>query len=429
MRSVLLLAVAVLSTACGAARAPRPRVILVSIDGLWAGDLQRAESAGVSLPTFDSLRRAGETAASVIGQFPSVTYPSHTTMVTGVPPAVHGVYANRLFTPPTDTTEWSYWESAKVRVPTLFDAAHAAGLKVGAVFWPVTAYDSSIDWNIPDAWDPTEKHTQLAALRWLGTPWLLDTLQAPREGQPGDSLRVHWAIDIIRRWKPDLLALHVLELDGAKHDNGIWNDSVIRVLQTVDRQLSELFAAVRQTEGDRRTTVIVTSDHGFLGYRRQFRPGVLLVDAGLMHLDSIGPARSWDAGVLTNGGSVMIIPRDSTDTSLVRRIRAAIPDSLIGPGRPIRALLPRDTIAKLGGDPRALWALDINEGFYSIAGYRGPLLRERPGGGHGHDPRRPELYAFFLISGPGIAAGATRPQMQQTAIAGMIARILGLRGF
>jgi hypothetical protein len=139
--------------------------------------------------------------------------------------------------------------------------------------------------------------------------------------------------------------------------------------------------------------------------------------------------RSWDAGVQVNGGSVMFLPRDSTDRSLAARIRSAISDSLVGPGRPIRAVLPRDSITALGGDPRALWALDMNEGFYAIGGYTGPLLRERTGGGHGYDQRRPELHAFFLISGPGIARGTTRPLMQQTEIAGIVARILGLQGF
>lgn len=428
MRHALLAALAVVTTAC-AARAPRARVILVSIDGLWAGDLARAESAGVRLPTFDSLRRVSETADAVVGQFPSVTYPSHTTMITGVPPGVHGVYGNRLFQPPSDAGELSYHDASQIRVPTLFDAAHNAGLKVAAVFWPVSAHDTSIDWNIPDAWDQTNRQTQLAALRWLGTPWLLDSLHAPRDGQPGDSLRVLWATEIIRRWNPDLLALHVLDLDGAKHDTGIWNDSVVHVLRTIDRQLSALFAVVRATGSDRRTTVIVTSDHGFLGYQRQLRPGVLLVNAGLVQMDSAGPARAWDAGVLAHGGSAVFIARDSSDTTLARRIRTAIPDSLIGPGRPIRALLPRDTVAKLGGDPRALWALDMNEGFYAIAGYRPPLLRERLGGGHGQDPRRPELYAFFAMSGPGIPRGSRRPLMRQTEIAGIIARILGLSGF
>jgi hypothetical protein len=90
---------------------------------------------------------------------------------------------------------------------------------------------------------------------------------------------------------------------------------------------------------------------------------------------------------------------------------------------------PRDTIAALGGDPRALWAIDMNEGYYTTLGYRGDLLFAGRGGGHGYDPRRPELHAFFLISGPGIPRGSARRLMRQTDIAGIVAGLLGLSGF
>lgn len=433
MRRYLVLLAVTCTLAC-AARAPRPRVVLVSVDGLWARDLQRAESAGVRLPTFDSLRRAGSHADGVIGSFPSVTYPSHTTMITGVPPARHGVYANGIFTDPTVRREFdpSYWERSEIRVPTIFDAARAAGLDVAAVFWPVTAHDPSINYNIPDAWDPRPgAPSQLTALRSLGTPWLLDSLNALPAGQPNDSMRAAWAAAIVRRWDPDLVALHLIDLDHAKHEFGIWSDSAIAALQARDRDLAVLLGAVQATEAGRQTTLIVTSDHGFLDYEQRLRPGVLLSRAGLVTVDSTArpPVRSWEAAVQVNGGSVVILPRDSTDRTLTARIRSAIPDSLVGPGRPIRAVFPRDSIAVLGGDPRALWALDLNEGFYGVSGYSGPLLSARRGGGHGYDQRRPELHAFFLITGPAVQPGTTRPLMRQTEIAGIVARILGLPGF
>lgn len=433
MRRFLLLAVLPLGLGC-ATTMPRARVVLISVDGLWARDLQRAESAGVRLPTLDSLRQVGELAAGVIGSFPSVTYPSHTTMITGVPPARHGVYANGIFTDPSVRREFSpsYWERSKIQVPTVFDAARRAGLVVAAIFWPVTAHDPSIHYNIPDAWDPRPGGaSQLAALRSLGTPWLLDSLNAPATGQPNDSMRAAWAAAIVRRWDPDLVALHLIDLDHAKHEFGIWSDSGVAALRARDRDLGVVLAAVAATDAGRQTTLIVTSDHGFLDYAQRLRPGVLLTRAGLVTVDSAAtpPVRSWDAGVQVNGGSVMILPRDSSDAMVAARIRAAIPDSLVGPGRPIRTTFPRDTIALLGGDPRALWALDLNEGYYAIGGYTGPLLSERSGGGHGYDQRRPELHAFFLTAGPGVQPGATRPLMRQTEIAGIVARILRLSGF
>jgi len=433
-RALLWLALAALASGC-AACAPRPRVVLVSVDGLWARDLQRAESAGVRLPVLDSLRRVGALAAGVIGSFPSVTYPSHTTIITGVPPARHGIYSNRVFTPPTDTSrlEIWYWEADSIRVPTLFDAAHAAGLKTAAVGWPVTGDDTTITYNLPEIWAARVfGDSDLAVMRRSGTPGLLDSLGAAVTGPFKDSLRVDWAAAILRRWDPDLLALHVIDLDNRKHDHGVWGDSVGLALRKVDRELGRLVAAVRESEGraGRQTTILITSDHGFLSYRQTFRPGVLLAGAGLVTLDTTGRVTSWDAAVLTNGGSVMLLPRDSSDRTIAARIRAAIPDSLVGPGRPIRAVWPRNTLTALGSDPRALWALDLNEGFYASSGYRGPLVAPRRGGGHGYDPRREEMWAFLLVSYPGQGGhGSGGPVIQQTDIAPWIARDLRLKGF
>lgn len=423
-----LAALSVVILAGASARlAPRPRVILVSVDGLWARDLQRAESAGVRLPVLDSLRRAGALSAGVVGSVPSVTFPSHTTMITGVRPARHGVYSNQRPWFPTDTgpdaRAW-YWEAERVLVPGLFEAARAAGMRTAAVYWPVTAHHRSIDYNIPDAWDPRMPDSVLVALRRLGTSWLLDSLGVQRAGGVSDSLRAHWTGAIIRRWDPDFVLLHLLDVDHWKHEQGPVGDSVWAALRGADRHISWVLDALRARP--RATTVIVTSDHGFLPYRQTLRPGVLLSRAGLVTLDSTGRVSDWTAGVVGNGGSAMILPRDSTDRSLAARIRAAIPDSLIGPGRPIRAVWPRDTIAALGGDPRALWAIDMNEGYYTNLGYGGALLFADTGGGHGYDPRRPELHAFFLAAGPGIPAGSTLPVLQQTDIAGRVARALGI---
>lgn len=422
MGKLLLL---LLLSACGR---PQPRVMIVSIDGLWARDLERLDSAGVQTPVLDSLRRAGALAEGVIGSFPSVTYPSHTTMVTGVAPRTHGVYSNVRVYDPLDTAharDW-YWSAEWVRVPTLMDLADQAGLEVGAVFWPVTADDPSIDYNVPEIWDPAGRQTQLSLLRERGTPWLLDSLGVAKEGELTDSLRAAIAVEIVKRWDPDLMLVHLIEVDAAKHRHGPVGDSVWIAIREADRRIGTLLEALRERNRRRPTTVIVTSDHGFYGYRRVLRPGVLLARAGLVRLDSRGTAISWDAAVLPSGGSAALIAREPQDTTVARRLRAAIPDSLIGPDRPIRAIWPPDSIAAVGGDPRASWAIIMNQGFYLAAGYAGSLEEERSGGGHGYDPRDPALHAFFLAVGPGIAPNSTLPLLRQTDIAPTVAKILGL---
>lgn len=423
-RSIFSLLASVL-TACQ----PSPRVVLISIDGLWAGDLTRFDSAGAETPVLDSLRAAGALAEGVIGTFPSVTYPSHTTMITGVRAAQHGIYSNRRPHDPTDTlhaADW-YWEASRVQVPTLLDVARAAGLQVAAVYWPATADDSSVAFNIPEIWDPRDfARSQLALMRKRGTPWLLDSLGAPAEGELTDSLRAAWAAAIIRRWDPDLMLVHLIELDAVKHDFGPVADSVWPVAARVDRYVGWVIAAIRETHARRPTTVMVTSDHGFYAYGQVLRPGVLLARAGLVTLNRRNRVVAWDAAALTSGGSTAFIPRVAGDTLVAQRIRRAILDALVGPGKPIRSVWTPDTLRALEGDPHAAWAIVMNEGFYSEAGYSGELLVSRSGGGHGYDPRDRAMHAFFLATGPGIAANSALPVIQQTDIAPTVAKVLTL---
>ncbi len=77
-------------------------------------------------------------ADGVVGVLPTVTYPSHTTLITGVEPSVHGIYDNRIFDPEDKSEGAWFWYARGIKVPTLPMAARARGLRAAAVTWPVT---------------------------------------------------------------------------------------------------------------------------------------------------------------------------------------------------------------------------------------------------------------------------------------------------
>ena len=136
-----------------AAERPVQHVVLVSIDGLAASYLDdpRAE-----LPVLRKLAAEGAAAKGMITSFPSVTWPSHVTLATGVTPARHGVIGNSVWDRKqgrgvTYIGDPELTKDEAVRVPTLFDAAHAAGLKSGGVIWPRISGSKSLDWIIPDS--------------------------------------------------------------------------------------------------------------------------------------------------------------------------------------------------------------------------------------------------------------------------------------
>ena len=120
-------------------------LVIVSIDGLrpefYLDDAYPA-------PTLRELVKSGSHARAATPVFPSVTYPGHATIVTGVRPVRHGILFNRIWSPTGGTTRW-YEEATDLRATPLWDVARAAGLTTAAVSWPVTL-GARIDWLIPE---------------------------------------------------------------------------------------------------------------------------------------------------------------------------------------------------------------------------------------------------------------------------------------
>ena len=137
----------ILSMAVGAG-SPAPLLVMISVDGLRPDYVTAADAHGAKLPNLRRFLKEGAYADGVIGVVPTVTYPSHTTLVTGVWPAKHGIWANTTFDPLQKNYQGWYWYAEDIRVPTLWDAAAKAGRTTASIQWPVTV-GANITWNIP----------------------------------------------------------------------------------------------------------------------------------------------------------------------------------------------------------------------------------------------------------------------------------------
>lgn len=108
-------------------------VLMISLDGLRPDDVTQADARGIKVPQLRALLKQGAYAKGVVGVLPTLTYPSHTTLVTGVAPVEHGVSNNQTFDPQAKNQQGWYWYASDIRVPTLWQAAHAAGLKTASI--------------------------------------------------------------------------------------------------------------------------------------------------------------------------------------------------------------------------------------------------------------------------------------------------------
>ena len=120
-------------------------VVLISVDGLrpefYLDDTWPA-------PRMQQMAQHGVAAHAVRGVFPTVTYPSHTTIITGARPGRHGVFYNTPFEPGGQSGRW-YWEYEAIQTATLWDAARSAGMRTASISWPVSV-DAPVDYLIPE---------------------------------------------------------------------------------------------------------------------------------------------------------------------------------------------------------------------------------------------------------------------------------------
>src|SRR5258708_31025292 len=138
-RAALAISILLLIAPWLLAQTPKPKaILLLSIDGLANGYLNDADKYQLKIPTLRRLIADGAHATGVRGVMPTVTYPSHTTLLTGVSPAKHGILQNTTFDPQDRNLGGWYWYSEDIRVPTLWDVAAKAGYAVGSVSWPVS---------------------------------------------------------------------------------------------------------------------------------------------------------------------------------------------------------------------------------------------------------------------------------------------------
>src|SRR5919205_2506443 len=176
------------------------------MDGLIPEYYTAPAPLGLNVPALTEMKLNGAYAEGVEGVYPTVTYPSHTTLVTGVRPALHGIVQNRIFEAPTadPTREW-YWYAKDLKTETLWSMAKRAGLVTASVGWPVTV-GAEIDYNVPEIADPTEKvQTGKRTLRY-STPGLIEQATAAQTSgdRSTDGRRTSYAEYIIQTYKPNL---------------------------------------------------------------------------------------------------------------------------------------------------------------------------------------------------------------------------------
>jgi predicted AlkP superfamily pyrophosphatase or phosphodiesterase len=424
---VVWLALCVLAVAAGA-QTPPPAVLMISIDGLRADYVTRADQHGLKIPALRRFVTEGAYAEGVQGVIPTVTYPSHTTLITGVWPAKHGIFANTIFEPlRTGPANW-YWYADDIRAPTLWDSAARAGWTTASIQWPASV-GARVTWNIPEYWrGNAAEDTKLQ--RAVSTPGLLAELEADLGPYPrgmeaeDDEVRGRFAVRVLEKKRPALLTLHLLALDHVQHETAPFSAETFAALERLDAVVAKLReSAERLVPG--RAFVAIVSDHGFARINSQLNLFTALREAGLFSVDR-GTITDWSALPWVSGGSAAIMLKNPDDTAVRAKVREVLDRLAADSANGIDRILDADALRTRGGVPTAAFVVGLKPGWRMSTTPRGPLLSKSQGGTHGHLPDVPDLYASFFLVGPGVPVGRALGVIDMRDIAPTLARRVGL---
>lgn len=411
--------------------AQEAHVIVISVDG-FRPDFYKDPSWGMV-----NLRQAmaeGAHADGVRGVFPTVTYPSHTTILTGVKPLKHGIYYNTPVEATGPTGRW-YWENDSIKVPTIWSAVKKAGLTTACVSWPVTV-GAPITYNIPEIWDlPAQKggeQDRLAATSRNANPaGLFEEVQEYATGKleangfnldylSGDENLARIGSYLVRKYKPAFMAIHIANVDHFEHEQGRDGDKVRSAVASADEAIKTIMEGVEKAGIKESTTIIVTGDHGFVDIHTQIAPNTLLAKAGL-----IDPANknAWKAYFHSSGGATFLHLKDKNDKQTLAKVKEILAGLSTGNKKLFR-IVDRSELDAVGADPNAALALAPVPGVVFSGSLEGDLLKAAKGGTHGYFPDFKEIQTGFVAFGKGINKGVTIPEMGLEDIAPLIARLL-----
>jgi len=403
-------------------------VILVSIDG-FRPDFYLDKSWPT--PNLQELVKKGSHANGVRCIFPSVTYPSHTTLITGTFPAKHGITYNTM---PNEQRKYEWTTDSKnIKAETLWQAVRNGGMKSASISWPVSV-GAEVDYNLPETWSATNMADRKTGISQSATPkGLLEEMEKYAIGDVDmeelnlsslamDENNSRMAAYIFRKYKPQFLSIHIAGVDGAEHKEGRTGPGVSKAVASADHAVMNLMDAIVKAGLQDSTTIIITGDHGFLDISKGLSPNVWLTEIGI---DSKVGAEEPVAKFQSAGGAAFFQLKDNNDKKTLTKVRkklASLPQEF----QQMYRIVERDELDKIGADPHAMFALAAAKGVYIQDPATGPVVSPRKGGAHGFFPDVPEIRTGFIIAGAGVKNGVVLESIGLEDVAPTVAKLLGI---
>jgi hypothetical protein len=382
------------------------RLLIISLDAAYEADAETL----LSLPNLGALADRGVFCRNVQTIYPSLTYPIHTSIITGCYPDKHGIPHNEKYAPDTPAAKraW-YWEAGDIRVPTLHQEAMRAGREVASILWPVSGRNKAIRYNFPEVHALAGENQTAKVLRYGSFWWLLKNelkygKQRISTKQPHlDSFATLIAQKLIEkqynpettaliesgsrrrsRFMPDLLSIHLVDLDAARHQYGTHSKEAMEALHRLDQNVGILLKALNDAGVMDDTIIAVVSDHGQADVEREFALDAWLKANGV-------PARAQTLGL----GAYIHCGRGDYHRvmEILQENRAQLH---------IKTIYTRQQLRAMHAPQGIVLAVEPEDGIEYVDDFK----EEQHRANHGFGPEHPAAQCLLWLSGPPFLQGA-----------------------
>jgi predicted AlkP superfamily pyrophosphatase or phosphodiesterase len=384
VKTVLVLCLS-MASCFAAAKQLKPTVLLISIDGFRYDYPEISPS-----PTIQSLISSGVRADALIPQFPTLTFPNHYAIVTGLTPAHNGIVANTMYDPKihamfkmsddAQVTDARWWKGEPIWV-----TAEKQHQKSGTLFWPGS--EASIQDIRPTYWRHYDKKISDSdrvkqILQWLDLP---------------DAQR------------PTFLTLYFDRVDTAGHDYGPNSAEVKNAIRMVDDALGELVTGLQERGIYDNMNIVIVSDHG-------------MAETSCDRVVDVRKALNKKSVVAEHGAILSVYVKGPEATLAFEKLKT-LPHLTVyrKTGTPLRW--------EYRGNPRIADIVAVADEGWTVR-TADPTDKEKEkgcvGGKHGYDNFLPSLSGIFIAHGPAFLPGSRIPPFDNLSIYDLVAHILKL---
>ena len=402
-------------------------VVVISLDGFPAYALKDPR---LPIPTLRWLAREGAVAESMQPVNPTVTWPNHTAIVTGVDASQHRVLYNGLLERPEKDgpPKIEPWRDKDVMVhsATIYDAAHDAGLTTAQVDWVAIYNAKTIDWKFPELPVVGGEIEQKLIANGTVTAEQLEKFEASSQAWQ-DEIWTDAAVRILEDHKPNLLLFHLLTLDDINHEYGPMSNASLTAMAWLDSQVKRVVDVLQRPEFAGRATLMIVSDHGFRAYKHRIHANVLLQEKGIIAAGGDGKLHG-DAFVVAEGGIGMVyVTNPARKAELLPQLKSIYAgaegiekvygtEELHSLGLPTPAESDQAPDLVLAGKAEYAFSGDASKSY----------ITDASGGTHGFLNSDPQMQAIFMAWGAGVPKGAQLGAITNREVAPTIAKILGI---